>query len=146
MAVLVALWLTAPSGLWLVAHHSGSAPRRPHSPSCAEAGKAWADDCNGRKIHLPALSHIHYVIEDLVHVLMNTHKHTYHFLFHLNDTSSQCNVDGIKAMQNFANDSSSPRRHQLIIQCISPWFHHYEGDKRALLNFNVGHCRGEFYW
>lgn len=48
-------------------------------PSCAEAGKASADDCSGRKIHLPALSlkcisplYIHCVIEDLVHVLMNT--------------------------------------------------------------------------
>lgn len=26
-----------------------------------------------------------------------THKHTHHFLFHLNGTSSQCNVDGINA-------------------------------------------------
>ncbi len=27
-----------------------------------------------------------------------THKHTHHFLFHLNGTSSQCNVEGINAV------------------------------------------------
>lgn len=77
-----------------------------------------------------------------------THKHSSFSLspkWHL--ISMQCcwNQRCCCAMQNFTNDSS-PCRHQHIIHCSFWWFHHYEGDKRALVNFNATYFGGEFYW
>ncbi len=123
--------------------------------SCAEAGKASADDCSDKKIHLPALS-LQCISPSTFTVWLKIscmfwwiHTQT-HSSFSLSPEwhliSMQCwrNQRCWCAIQNFANDSS-PRCHQHIIQGSFRWFHHYEHDKRALVNFNAACFRGE-YW
>lgn len=60
-----------------------------------------------------------------------TRKHTHHFLFHVNDISSQCNVDGVVATGVRCRTLLMilHRRHQHIIQLAFRWLCHYVGIK-----------------